>query len=381
MLTKRHIVVIDPTSFRGGSKVATENMLRLVNNGESKITIITADPHSWNLPLVTRVNLYQPRWLANRDQGIRYFLRHICIALNILWVRLKFGRFDTGLGASGPSVDLALYLLKPLLGLKLIQIIHGPVPCSRTIGRCLKRADEVHYLESSRDSLLASMSRLCPVPAPYIPAHFHIMQNGLSLHNWPTTCQRFYPSVFWAASLLKWKGLETLLSALARIAPELRPPTHICYIKPRNTQLPSSTAPVSLAKVHWYEKPINIDQIRAGSNIFISTSNNEPFGLSILEAMAAGLCVLIPRDGAYWDRVLQDNKDCIKYEPGNATDLAKKLLMLSKNMSRVIAIGSQAATIAIDYRAPKQYAHIKRSLTETPAKAQFKNTSRGQFND
>jgi len=373
MIGKRHLIVIDPTAFSGGSKVATENILRLLDTEQTRITILTADAHSWHLPLFKRVRLYQPRWLANKEQGIAYFLRHICIALNLLALRLRFGRFDMALGASGPGVDLALYLLKPILGIKIIQLIHGPVAQSNTIARSLMQADEVHYLESCQDSLAATLSRLTDTPQKTMPSHFHIMQNGLSLHTWPTACQTLYPVIFWAASLLKWKGLETLLAALNKIEPECRPATHICYIKPQHTQLDISPAPVELELVHWYENPINIDQIRASTNIFISTSSNEPFGFSILEAMAAGLCILIPADGAYWDRTLTNNVDCIKYRAGDADDLAQKLLMLSQNMKRVTELGGRAAKMALNYQAHKQYAHLKKSLTEITISPDVKN--------
>ncbi len=78
--------------------------------------------------------LHEPAWLAQQEQGIAYFIRHFIILLNILWLRLRFGHFDMALGASGPGVDLALYLARPLLNWKVVQLVHGPVACSRTIG-------------------------------------------------------------------------------------------------------------------------------------------------------------------------------------------------------------------------------------------------------
>ncbi len=381
MIQKRHLIVIDPTAFSSGSKVATENMLRLLDTEQTRITVLTADAHSWRLPLFKQVHLFQPKWLASREQGITYFLRHICIAFNVLLLRLRFGQFDIALGASGPGVDLALYLLKPVLGIKIIQLIHGPVAQSNTIARSLMQADEVHYLDSCRDSLVATLSRLMDTPQDIMPSHFHIMQNGLSLHAWPTACQTLYPAIFWATSLSKWKGLETLLAALNKIKPECRPATHICYIKPQHSQLNISPAPVELELVHWYENPINIDQIRASASIFISTCSNDPFGLSILEAMAAGLCVLVPADGAYWDRTLTNNINCIKYRAGDADDLAQKLLILSQNMKRVTDLGGRAAKIALNYRAQKQYAQLKKSLTEIATAPNFKNVYRGHNYD
>ncbi|MFT6984554.1 MAG: glycosyltransferase involved in cell wall biosynthesis [Psychromonas sp.] len=359
---KAHLLVIDPTAFSGGSKVATESVLRLLDPNKIRITVLSADPTSWHWPQLTRMRLYQPKWLARQEQGIAYFLRHLFIAANIMLLRIRFGRIDIGLGASGPGVDLSLYLLKPLLGIKLIQLIHGPVARSRSIARSLLAAEQVHYLHSSGDSLLNSLSCMNKDSLHTLPKHFHIMQNGLSEQCWPTACQTNKAVVFWAASLLKWKGLETLLAALRNIPASARPISHICYITPQDTLLPVSKLPEDLRFVHCHQDPHNLDQIRASANIFVSTSQNEPFGLSILEALAAGHCVLIPADGAYWDNILKDNINCIKYTANDSDDLMQKLLLLSKDMQKVRKIGQQASKVAGNYRAAQQYAHLKKCI-------------------
>lgn len=363
---KRHLIVIDPTAFSGGSKVATESILRLLDAQKIRITVLTADKSSWLDTNIKSISLYEPKWLAQQEQGIPYFVRHAFIALNLLLTRLRFGRFDLALGASGPGVDLALYLLRPLMKFKVMQLIHGPVAKSRTIARCLKAAHEVYYLQSSYASLHTALSTLDPAQE-LLPENFYLLKNGLSEDRWPSACQTEKQSIFWAASLLKWKGLDTLLAALQEMPTNNRPPTQICYIRPNGVQLPVTEAPVAITHVDWYENPINLDQVRASANIFVSTSNKEPFGLSILEAMAAGQCVLIPADGAYWDSVLIDNIDCIKYTPDDPKDLQEKLLMLAEDMPLVIKIGTQAAEISLNYRAKKQYQNIVAGIEQAMA--------------
>ncbi len=362
MRSKRHLLIIDPIAFTGGSKIATENILRLLDSEQIRITILTADTDSWHWPQLKRVHLFEPQWLSRQEQGIPYFLRHLLIACQLMLTRLRLGRLDIAMGASGPGVDLALYLLKPVLGFRLVQLIHGPVACSRTIARCLRAANEVHYLKSAGASLISALHTLAPTPYELTTPHFQIMQNGLPNHAWPNRCQSERPVIFWAASLLKWKGLETLLDALRLIETETRPDTHICYIRPQKNPLPISDAPVTIDAVYWHENPAHLDEIRATANIFVSTSHHEPFGLSILEAMAAGHCVLIPADDAYWDRTLENNVNCIKYTPGNAMDLANKLRSLSCDMERVRSLGNTAAKTACHYRAETRYATIKNSL-------------------
>jgi len=362
MKNKRHLLVLDPTAFSGGSKIATENILRLLDNDRVRVTVITAHLGSWHYQKLKIIYLYQPKWLAQKEMGIPYFLRHIFIALNILLIRFRFGRIDDALGASGPGVDLALYLIKPMLGFQVVQLIHGPVATSKTIARCLNRSNATHYLESSKRSLLSALSTITKNTHEELPSNFHIMKNGLPQHSWPTRCQDERPVIFWAASLLKWKGLDTLLEALRYMPVTVRPETHICFIRPKETMLPVSKIPLKIPAVHCHENPEHLDKLRASASIFVSTSQNEPFGLSILEAMAAGHCVLIPADGAYWDNTLKNEINCIKYIANNTENLAEKLLSLSADMEKVIRIGNAAAKTALNYQAEKQYANIKHML-------------------
>lgn len=367
MSVERNILIIDPTPFSGGSKIATENILRLLDPERTNIYVLTADSQSWGWSYLKRLSLYQPRWLATKSQGIPYFLRHFIIALNIIHARLRHGRFETCVGASGPGVDLAIYLVRPLLRFNIVQLIHGPVAQSRTIGRCLRIANEVHYLESARRSLVSALATISNdlenLPAP----RFQVMENGLPDHNWPTRCQTDRAVIFWAASLLRWKGLETLIASLDNIDAQERPDTHICFIRPQNTTLPISNAPINMQAVHWHEDPEHLDDLRAKANIFVSTSKNEPFGLSILEAMASGHCVLIPADGAYWDHVLEDGVNCLKYYPEDPVDLAHKILLLKDNLSLLRKIGAAAAKLARSYRAETRYSKIKTALQTQPS--------------
>ncbi|KKD60202.1 glycosyltransferase [Grimontia sp. AD028] len=364
----KHIVILDPIPFAGGSKVSTKHILSQLESKPVRISILTSDPDTWAKTQAYVKTLYMPKQLEKTEQGLSYFTRHFLIALQLLWLRLFVGRMDTALAASGPGVDLGLYLARFLLGYRLVQMVHGPVARSRTIGRCLLSADEVYYLDSTRDSLNHAISATGSLEDVSAFPQFQTFRNGLPKALWPTRCQYDYAVLFWAASLLKWKGLDTLTKALSHMTPSERPETHICFIRPKQTNLAVSNAPQCITKVFWHEAPEKLDGIRARSNIFVSTSTKEPFGLSILEAMAAGMCVIIPSDGAYWDTQLTDGENCLKYLPDDEADLARTLAKAQQNMQSLKELGEEAFQIARQYRAELCFSAICDALTQQSAR-------------
>jgi len=365
MKHKKHLLVIDPTAFPGGSKIATENILNLLEPNNQNITILTADKDSWSSDRFRCVSLYQPDVLSKKVSGIMYFLRHLVIALSIVLIRLRYGKIDIAVGASGPGVDLSIYITQFLLKYRIVQLIHGPVALSRTIGKCLKKADSVFYLPSTKESLIQALYRADPLYKMEDDGKFKTLNNGLANDNWPSQCQYNKPQLFWAASLLKWKGLDTFISALHFINDKSRPETHICYIKPKDISISVSQAPVKINNVYWHDNPVDIDSIRKQANIFVSTSRNEPFGLSILESLAAGHCVLIPEDGSYWDKTLTNEIDCIKYTPDSAHDIANKLIHLNNHPEKIQIIGQKASHLAKTYKAKNQYNNIINDLASS----------------
>jgi glycosyltransferase involved in cell wall biosynthesis len=380
-----HILLIDPIAFPGGSKIATSHILKMLNENITRVTIVTKDPLSWPASCLKKSTLMEPNFLASKKQGIWYFLRHILIVFSLIWARIKFGRIDIAVGASGPGVDLSLYIAKKLFGYDIVQLIHGPVACSRTIGRALLSANRVFYLQSCCQNLVQALKAIQPEfkTADLLnDPKFCLFRNGLPHDQWPTETSATIPKIFWAASLLKWKGLETLIETLKIIPANSRPESHICYIRPRANNLEMGPNPMLIGGVSWHENPRNLDQIRSECSIFVSTSKNEPFGLSILESMAAGLAIIIPNDGAYWDLVLRDKINCLKYEVEDPRDLALKILYLQQNPETMMKLSSQSKQIAQQYSSDSVYAEIVQSLTfpnRNPSNSNSNSNSRREF--
>ena len=361
MKNLKHIVVLDSIPFMGGSKVATENILRCLNSTHTKVTVLSADQNAWLSHNLTVQPLHELNFLTQKQWGLAYFARHLILLFNLIWLQIKFGRIDLAIGASGPGNDLALYWSKKIFKHPVMQLVHGSVGQSNTIARCLKQADHIFYLDSAIGSidqvlsrLNSSINQLKSSGKTVLP-----MVNGLSSHNWPKSVTNYEsPRLLWAASLLKWKGLDTLISALNSLSAETRPETNICYIRPKQTELEISQAPIEIKHVQWFESPSNLDEIRQQSNVFISTSHLEPFGLSILEAMAAGHCALIPADGAYWDQQLTCGENCIKYLPDDSVDLYRQIKCLIKRPALIEQLGKSAQNHAETYRAESLYLPI-----------------------
>ncbi|MDR9827886.1 glycosyltransferase family 4 protein [Vibrio sp. FNV 38] len=371
---EQHIIVFDPIPFHGGSKVATMHAMQQVQ-GQVHFHVLSAHPQSWKISS-SLLNAEQTftvsclpvfHWIAKQTQGGAYWIKqaYLLMMLFIYSVAL-YSRYlcrpNKIILASGPGVDFSGYVLAHLLKLDAIQLVHGPVGKSRAARWCLSQGHQTFYLESAKPTLMQTLG----AKFGELPKHFHPFVNGIPQNLWPThreeDKQWHQPSVFWAASLLKWKGLDLLIDSLQLNSLSQRVHTSVCYIKPEKTTAEVSQAPVALNNTHWHEAPNDLDQIRANSDIYISTSLYEPFGLSTLEALAAGLIVIIPADGAYWDHKLQHGYSCFKYCMNDADSLNKIIDFVGQNLNHYRQVAKNGQKIATQYKASETYRDIANAI-------------------
>lgn len=82
------------------------------------------------------------------------------------------------------------------------------------------------------------------------------------------------------------------------------------------------------------------------ADIFVSTAIHEFFGISAVEAAAAGCCVMVPRRLAYPE--VFDGIDGVFYD-GTPQNLAQKLAFLSKNTNELSNLALNCCTISKKY--------------------------------
>ena len=373
-----HGFIYDPIAFAGGSKVATSEMLLVCKDSDVEFTILSADPSSWahvqkHLPNTRIIRIPYFAYLCHAH-GLKYWMAQLYLMTLLLFTFIRVKPIDYAVGASGPGIDMALYLCRFIMRFAIIQLIHGPVAPSRSIGYCLSQAKHVFYLNSTYQSICNALYAYFSLTSDpeqnrtlanfsFQTAQMQTFTNGISQLHWPSAASYQSERLFWAASLLEWKGLDIFVSAIDRKFSAFSFSADICYIRPTSTQLTVSELPENWNNVRLYESPDNLDTIRSQCGIFVSTSDNEPFGLSILESLAAGLSVVIPADGAYWDKTLTHGVNCIKYTPRDELSLRNELGKLVQDLDLRASLAIEGQKVAEDYRAERCYAAIADSLT------------------
>lgn len=387
--TRSEFLVYDPVSFTGGSKVAMSHIIEECPN--SRPIIITCDPDSWKSTYKI-ISIYLPKRLQRASSGLPFYGKQLLLGIQLSIIFLSYFRIKKIAVISGPAVDISALLLSQLFRKYAIQLIQGPISRSKIALLGLSMSRRIFYLASCQQNITDLIQHKSESDIANIHQKSAIFTNGLPQHQWPTPTLNInaddiridckdqdntnsLPSstssrVFWAASLLKWKGIDILEKAINCHLKNTDIQAKICYIKPQNTALDCHPVPQNNNQISVWENPDNLDEIRSQCNIFVSTSQHEPFGLSILEAMAARLCPVIPKDGAYWDMQLTHGVNCFKYTPNDPQSLARILWLLSRHAFCITSTGQRAQDIASQYKAKDTYRAIVQALSE----ASFGNT-------
>ncbi len=98
----------------------------------------------------------------------------------------------------------------------------------------------------------------------------------------------------------------------------------------------------------------------SGSDIFIFTAKKEPYGLVVIEAMAAGKPVIVPDEGGPTETVI-DGQTGLIYEQGNIDDLCQKVQSLIDNPEKRRQMGENGKARALMFSWDNFYEKLKES--------------------
>jgi glycosyltransferase involved in cell wall biosynthesis len=157
------------------------------------------------------------------------------------------------------------------------------------------------------------------------------------------------------------KGGDTILDAFAKVLQTL-PEARLDFVGPDRgctgpdgrmssfaQYLHASLPPPDRQKVLFYGflPGSKAAQLRKRALVTVVPSRYETFGITAAEAMMAGCPLVVSGAGALTELV-QDGLNGLVSRPGDADDLAEKILSMLKNPDRAARLGAQAAADALE---------------------------------
>lgn len=168
----------------------------------------------------------------------------------------------------------------------------------RQFRRLLAQADAVTACSAD---LLQRAVALAPSIAPHAAVHY----NGVDLMRFADTTPFVYPRpyLFCFGRLVSTKGVDILLSAFAQVA-NMQPELNLLVAGDGEERQALEAYACALGigdRVHFLGRatPQQIVQLLNGAQFVVLPSRSEPFGITAVEAMAAGKAVLATRVGGF----------------------------------------------------------------------------------
>lgn len=252
-----------------------------------------------------------------------------------------------------PQANAALYFARG--SERIFQYIRGPFYSSKLASMLLEQAERIFCVGD-----VATASAVLSVRDA---SRVSQITEGLSASQWPSPIEHDATRWMWAATLMRWKGLELMLEAYEQLDPEARPPLDVCYI-PVSESEGAGSIPSHLPRgVMLHESP-DIDRVRRAANVFIHTAlAPEPFGRVILESMAAGLCVVVPDEGGAGEQVTHGVSG-LRYKARSVNSLTQTLRALVERPAQIAQMGRRASKLASGRSASVAFAELLDACTD-----------------
>lgn len=171
-----------------------------------------------------------------------------------------------------------------------------------------------------------------------------VIYNGIDLH-WlkggvlskPEGIGDNWKVILLIARVSRWKRHDLALNAFEKIA-EIEPNAHLVCLGDKDgldpewwDQLRVMTSLSSFSeRIHWIGQVQDIRPWLRSSSLLLLTSENEPFGRVIVEAMACGLPIIATRSGGV-PEIVREGIDGILVTPGSASEVCEAVLKLLRD--------------------------------------------------
>ncbi len=157
------------------------------------------------------------------------------------------------------------------------------------------------------------------------------------------------PVVVTALRLIKWKSPGLLISAFARVLKAVPDAKLVIAGSGReedslSRQIQDLSITNSVFMVGELSKE-KVAQLMAGADVFVLPSRAESFGLTLLEASAAGVPVVCANAGGV-PEIFQDDFNALLYPPGDDEAMAKAMIRLIQDRGLARRIGANAVETA-----------------------------------
>jgi len=156
------------------------------------------------------------------------------------------------------------------------------------------------------------------------------------------------------ANDFKWKGLDTLIRSLARIAPERRPlllvvgDSRDSILTRRQCERLARQEGVA-AEVRFIGAVSDVAPCYRAADFFVLPTVSEPFGIAILEALACGLPAVFSRLAGAAD-IVEDGREAVLLDdPTDPEELAGKMAALAGDGARREGMGRAARAASLRY--------------------------------
>ena len=232
---------------------------------------------------------------------------------------------------------------------------HGPdmfdVPDRSPVGRraCVVALDTADLVIANSTWTRSRCDELAghPLPATVVPLGADVPEVGTRVGD------RHELGLVTIAHLQSRKRHETVLRALARLAPEIRPSYLVIGDGEERDPLERLAAELGLSdRVRFAGQLPNAQALRdlAGCDVFVMPGIHEPFGVAFVEAMAAGLPAIGGRGEGGPEDIAAAGEGMLLVAPGDAGELAEVLRGLDRDRNELRRLGAAArATVAANF--------------------------------